>query len=206
MRYLLTHPYLNASLGCATTINFFNLIGSALLILYASRYLGLSAGVIGIAMGVGASGALLGAMFAGRLSGLIGVGPLIAIATVIFPASMAIVAFADGPAWLKAVELGAAEFVAGFAVMCFDIPLSALQASVTEDSMRSRVAGAFLSINFGVRPFGAIVGGLLGEWIGPRDALLVSSLGGVFAVLWLLRSPILKVRTIEQLQADGARI
>ena len=42
MRYLLKHPYLRRSLGCATTVNFFNLIGMALLVLFASRDLGLS--------------------------------------------------------------------------------------------------------------------------------------------------------------------
>jgi predicted MFS family arabinose efflux permease len=204
LRYVFSHPYLSASLGCATTVNFFNLMGSALLVLFASRYLGLSAGLIGIALGIGASGGLLGAVLATRLARAIGVGRLIATATVVFPASMAVVAFADGPMWVKAVELGVAEFVGAFSVMCFDIPLGALQASVTDDNLRSRVSGAFLSINFGVRPFGAIVGGLLGDWIGPRDTLLVSAVGGAVAVLWLLRSPILKVRTIEALQVERA--
>ncbi len=40
MRYLLRHPYLRVSLGCATTVNFFNMIGMALLVLFASRNLG----------------------------------------------------------------------------------------------------------------------------------------------------------------------
>jgi len=34
--------------------------------------------------------------------------------------------------------------------------------------MRIRVAGAFSTINYGIRPFGAIVGGLLGTLIGLR--------------------------------------
>ena len=38
MGYLLRHPCLQASPGCAATVNFFNLICSALLILYASRW------------------------------------------------------------------------------------------------------------------------------------------------------------------------
>ena len=54
MRYLLKHPYLRASLGCATTVNFFNLISIALLVLFASRNLALSAGTIGLAFGIGA--------------------------------------------------------------------------------------------------------------------------------------------------------
>jgi MFS family permease len=204
MRYLFANPYLAASLGCATTVNFFNLMGSALLILFASRYLELSAGVIGMALGVGATGGLLGAIFAGRLARAIGVGRLIAIAIVFFTAPMALIALAGGPAWLKAVELAVAEFVAAFAVMCFDVPLGALQASVIEDRLRSRVSGAFLSINYGVRPFGAIAGGLLGDWLGPRETLLLSSFGGLLAMLWLLRSPILKVRSIAELQREQA--
>lgn len=202
MRYLLTHPYLGSSLGCATTVNFFNFMGSALLILYASRYLELSAGVIGLALGIGATGGLLGAMLATPLARWLGVGRLIAIATVVFPAAMAGVAFASGPFWLRTVEFAAAEFVATFSVMCFDIPLGALQTSVTSESMRSRVSGAFITINYGVRPFGAVLGGVLGALIGPRETLLVSAVGGIFAVLWLLRSPILKVRSIEALQAE----
>ncbi len=199
MGYLLRHPYLRASLGCATTVNFFNLIGSALLILFASRNLGLSAGVIGIAFGIGASGGLLGALAAAPLTRLIGAGRLIALGAVVFPAAIAIAALASGPIWLRASALAAAEFVGAFAVMCFDVPLNALQAAVIHDQMRSRVAGAFSSINYGVRPLGAIVGGLLGTWLGVRETLLISSAGGLLAVLWLIRSPIIHVRALEGL-------
>jgi hypothetical protein len=202
MRYLLTHPYLRGSLASATTVNFFNFIGSALLVLYASRYLELSAGIIGIALGIGAVGGILGAMLATPFTRAIGVGRLVAISVVVFPAAIGIVAFASGPVWLRAVEFGIAEFVSSFSVMCLDIPLAALGASVTAEAMRSRMTGAFITINYGIRPFGAVLGGLLGSWIGPRDTLLVSATGGVFAVLWLLRSPILKVKTIEALQRE----
>jgi MFS family permease len=200
MGYLLRHPYLRASLGCATTVNFFNLIGSALLILYASRNLELSPGTIGLAFGIGASGGLLGAFAAAPLTRLIGAGRLIAIGAVVFPAAIAIAALASGPVLVRAGALGLAEFVAAFAVMCFDIPLNAVQAAVTHDTMRSRVSGAFSSINYGVRPLGAVVGGLLGTWIGVRETLLISSAGGLLAVLWLLRSPIIHVRGVEGLQ------
>ena len=97
MRYLLRHPYLRSSLGCAATINLFNFIGTALLVLFATRNLGLSPGVIGIAFGIGAAGGLLGATFAARIASRIGVGRLIAIAGVVFPLALGIVAFADGP-------------------------------------------------------------------------------------------------------------
>ncbi|HWD78627.1 MAG TPA: MFS transporter [Kribbella sp.] len=200
MRYVLKHPYLSRSLGAATTVNFFNLMAMALLVLFASRNLGLSAAVIGVAFGVGASGGLLGAVAATRLSRRFGAGPLIAFGAVVFPGSIAIAALAGGPTWLKAVALAAAEFVGAFAVMCFDVPLNSLQAAVIHDHMRSRVAGAFSSINYGIRPLGAVVGGLLGTWIGVRETLLVSAAGGLLSVLWLVGSPIIRTRELTGLE------
>jgi predicted MFS family arabinose efflux permease len=200
MKYLLKHPYLRASLGCATTVNFFNMIGMALIVLFASRNLGLSAGTIGVSFGIGASGGLVGALAVKPLSRRLGVGWLIALGSVVFPASLGILAFAGGPVWMRAATVAAAEFVGGFAVMCFDIPLNSLQASVTHDHMRSRVAGAFSSINYGVRPLGAVIGGLLGTWLGVRETLLISAAGGLLAVLWLLPSPIIRTRDLQGLE------
>ena len=94
---------------------------------------------------------------------------------------MALVVLAQGPVWVRAAALAAGEFVAAFAVMCFDVPLNSLQAAVIHDHMRSRVAGAFSSINYGVRPLGAVVGGFLGTWIGVRETLLVSAAGGLLS-------------------------
>ena len=200
MRYLLRHPYLRRSLACSTTVNFFNLISTALLVLFASRELELSAGTIGIAFGIGAAGGLLGAVAASPLSRIFGVGPLIAAGAVVFPGAIAIAAFADGPTWVKATALAAAEFVGAFAVMCFDIPNNSLQAAVTHDYMRSRVSGAYSTINYGVRPLGAVVGGLLGTWIGVRATLLVSAAGGLLAVLWLVGSPNIRTRELDGLE------
>jgi MFS family permease len=200
MRYVLKHPYIRRSLGCATTVNFFNLMSTALLVLFASRNLELSAGTIGLAFGIGASGGLLGAVTASPLSRRFGAGPVIAAGAIIFPGSIAIAALADGPTWAKAVLLAVAEFIGAFAVMCFDVPLNSLQAAVTHDHMRSRVAGAFSSINYGIRPLGAVVGGFLGTWIGVRETLLVSAAGGLLAVLWLVGSPIIRTRELTGLE------
>ncbi|MEU8226868.1 MFS transporter [Kribbella sp. NPDC048915] len=200
MRYVLKHPYLRPGLACATTVNFFNLISLALLVLFASRNLGLSAGVIGVALGIGASGGLLGAVSASPLSRRLGAGPVIAFGAVVFPGSVAIAALADGPTWVKAAALAVAEFVGAFAVMCFDVPLNSLEAAVVHEHMRSRVAGAFSTINYGIRPLGAVVGGFLGTWIGVRETLLVSAAGGLLSVLWLIGTPIIRARELTGLE------
>ncbi|MFF0746904.1 MFS transporter [Streptomyces sp. NPDC004111] len=202
LSYVVGHPVLRAALGCAATVNFFTFVaGSGLVVLFASRDLGLSAGVIGVALGVGASGALLGAVIAPRISRRIGVGRSILVGSVLFPAPIALAAAAGGPLWVRAGALAAANFLSGFGVMLFDVNLNSLQAAVIPDRMRSRVAGAFSTLNYGIRPLGAVVGGLLATQLGLRATLVVAAVGGSLSLLWLLASPIPRVRTLDQVRA-----
>lgn len=204
LAFVVRHPVLRASLGCAATVNFFTFVaGSGLLVLFASRSLGLSAGTIGLALGVGATGALLGAVCAPAISRRLGVGRSIVAGAVLFPAPIAIAAAADGPVWLRAGALAGAEFLSGFGVMLFDINLNSLQASVIPDGMRSRVAGAYSTINYGIRPVGAVAGGLLATLVGLRPTLLVAAVGGALSVLWLLPSPIPGIRSLDPDAAVG---
>ncbi|MCX5112929.1 MFS transporter [Streptomyces sp. NBC_00378] len=166
LAFVARHPVLRAGLGCAATVNFFTFVaGSGLFVLFADRSLGLSATVIGIAFGTGATGALLGAVLAPRISRCFGVG--------------------------RGIVIGS-----GFGVMLFDVNLNSLQAAVIPDGMRSRVAGAYSTINYGVRPVGAVVGGLLATLIGLRATLLVAAVGGSLSLLWLLPSPIPRIRSL----------
>jgi len=83
--------------------------------------------------------------------------------------------------------------------MLYDINLNAVQTAVTDDAVRSRVSGAYSSINYGIRPLGALVGGVCGEQIGVGPTLVVAAVGGALAVGWLLTSPIAQVRSVNDL-------
>ncbi|WP_248962938.1 MFS transporter [Sphaerisporangium perillae] len=205
LAFVVRHPVLRAGLGCAATVNFFTFVsGSGLTVLFASRVLGLSAATIGLAFGVGAFGALLGAVIAPKVSRRVGVGRSIAVGAVLFPAPIAIAAAADGPVWVRAGALAAAEFLSGIGVMLFDVNLNSLQTAVIPDGMRSRVAGAFSMINYGVRPVGAVVGGLLGTFLGLRTTLIVAAVGGALSLLWLLPSPIPRIHSLATLRPGDA--
>jgi MFS family permease len=203
MRLVLRHPYLRASLACATTMNFFSYVAAALVVLFASRQLGLSAGVIGLAFGVGAVGGVAGTVAATRLTRWIGVGKTIVLGAIVFAGSIAWIPLATGSEWERAGFLVVAEFFSGVGVMCFDIPLNALQTAVTPDAARSRVVGAFATVNYGVRPLGAVLGGVMGQYVGLAPTLFIAAAGGALAFLWLLPSPIASTRTIEELEPVG---
>ena len=92
-------------------------IANALLVLFASRELHLSAGATGIALGIGSLGAVAGAALAPRVSRLIGLGRTETLGTVVFPAPLAAMAFATGPAWAKVAVLAGAELVSSTGVV-----------------------------------------------------------------------------------------
>ena len=199
-RYLWAHPYMSASLRCCTSLNFFSFVASALVVLYASRGLGLSPGAIGLAFGVGAFGGLAGALLAPRVGRRIGVGPTIAVGAVLFSAPFALMPLASGPDWAEAAVLASVEALSAAGIMLFDVNLNALQTAVISDDMRSRVSGAFSTVNYGIRPLGAVAGGVAGDLIGVAPTLIVAAVGGSLSLLWLLRSPIIRTRTIEELE------
>jgi MFS family permease len=200
IRIIGRHPVLRASLGCTATVNFFTFIASALLILFASRELGLSAGGIGIALGIGALGAVAGAAVAPPISRLIGMGPTAVIGSALYPAPMAVAAFVHGGTWSKIGWLAALELLSSIGVMLMDVNLNALITHVTPDDARGRRAGAYTALNYGIRPAGALVGGALGTAIGLRPSLVVAGVGGALAAIWLLASPVRRIATL----ADAA--
>ena len=196
--YIARQPILRATLACASTVNFFTFVANTnLLILFATRALHLSSGAVGLALGLGASGALVGAVLAPKVVRAVGVGRGIAVGAVLFPAPVAIVAAAHGSVWLCAGALALAEFLGGMGVMMFDIPLNSLQTAVIHDDVRSRVSGAYATVNYGIRPLGALVGGALAGTIGVRPTLLIGAVGGAMSALWLLASPVLRIRSLD---------
>jgi predicted MFS family arabinose efflux permease len=90
--------------------------------------------------------------------------------------------------------LFASCFASGFGVMVLDISIAAISGVVIPDRLRSRVSGAYQAINYGTRPAGALLGGLLGTALGLRPALWIAVAGGVFGSILLLPSPLPRFR------------
>ena len=187
-------PIVRASLLAASVVNFFNFVFFALFVLYATRYLHVQPGVLGLVLGIGAVGGLLGAATTKRLTKRFGVGRIYAISFLIFAAPMALVPAAGGPHVLVLAILMVAEFIGGFGVMVLDITIGAIFSAVIPDEVRSRVTGAFQAVNYGTRPLGALLGGFLGTLVGPRTTLWVAAIGGMTSFLVLLPTPIPRFR------------
>jgi len=198
--YIRRSPIIRASLLATATINFFNFVFWALFFLYATKTLGVGAGLLGLVLGAASVGGVLGSIVTGRISRRIGVGPAFIAGSVLFPAPLVLVPLAGGAEWTILALLFAAEFLSGFGVMVLDITANSIKAALVPDRLRARVSGAYMVVNYGVRPLGALVGGALGTWIGLRPTLWVASLGAIAGVLWLLPSPVLRLRDLPEVE------
>jgi hypothetical protein len=108
-----------------------------------------------------------------------------------------LVPIASGPPALAMALLTTAEFLSGIGVMVLDVGLGALQAAVIPDQLRSRVWGAILFVNWGIRPIGALAAGLLAAAIGIHTTMWIAAIGGIAGVFWLLPSPMAQVRDVS---------
>jgi MFS family permease len=200
-RYLFSDALLRGSLLCTSTINFFNFFLAAIFVLFATRQLGLSAATIGIVLGVAAVGALVGAVVAPRVGRRIGIGRAVIVGAILFPVPMVLFPLAYGSHATVIAMLLAGEFLASIGVMIFDVNQNAVLALATKESLRTRVFGAYRFVNYGTRPVGALLGGILGGAIGLRETLWISVIGSSLGVLFLFFSPMPGVRE-EDLQGE----
>ncbi|MFC7305592.1 MFS transporter [Streptomyces monticola] len=200
MRWVLKDPSLRAMFGASATVQFFNFVFGTLFVLYATQELGLSPGLLGAILSGAAVGGLIGAIGSGAVVRRIGVGPAAAVGFAGFTLPLMLVPLADGPRPLVVATLFAAEFLSCCGVMLADISAGSLQLALVPAALRSRVLGAYRMLTHGFRPLGALAAGALGTAIGLRPSLWIGTVGAVLSLLWLIGSPVIRMRTLPVIE------
>jgi MFS family permease len=198
LRFIRDSEIVRASLLATATVNFFNFVFFALFVLYVTRELDIPPGTLGLILGAGAIGGVIGSIVTGPIGRRIGIGPTFVIGCIGFPLPLVLVPLAEGPRWLIVALLFLAEFGSGIGVMLIDISAGAMFAAIIPPRLRARVSGAYSTVNYGVRPLGSLVGGALGTAIGLRPTLWIATVGALLGVLWLLPSPIPRLRDLPE--------
>ncbi len=199
LRFILADPYMRPTFLGAATLNLFDFAFQALFILYATSYLHVIPGVLGLVLGTGAVGGVAGALVAARIGRWIGLGRAIVLGLFLFPAPLILVPLAGGvPYDLALLALFSAEFITGLGVMILDVNAGALIMARTPDRIRASSGGASRFINYGIRPIGALLGGALGGIIGVRETLFVASFGALLGLAWAVGSPLPGLRDLPE--------
>jgi MFS family permease len=198
-RFIWRSPVIRALLCATATINVFSFAAAAIFILYATRQLGVGPAQLGLVLGIGAIGAVIGAILTSRISRRLGVGGAFTLGCILFPAPAILLPVAAGlskPVILALLSAG--EFGSGVGVVVLDITIGAILTAAVPETLRARVSGAYSTINYGLRPVGALAGGALGSTIGLRSTLWIATTAACAGVLWLLPSPIPRMRTLPE--------
>ena len=193
---LLGHRSLRALAGVAGTYNLFSQWIAVLFLLFAVEELGLSAGLIGLVLSAGAGGALLGAVLAGRVERRIGLGPAIVWAVVIECAALLPIGLVAGATPFVLLVLVAAHVVNGCFVTMSSVHALAYRQAVTPERLLGRITAGYRFISYGSIPLGALLGGLAGQWLGPRGGLVLGTVGLLSAAFFVLLSPLRSVRAL----------
>jgi MFS family permease len=202
LRYIAGSAIMRSSLLATATINFFNFVFWALFVLYATRELGVSPGTLGLVLGAGAVGGLVGSAVTTPITRRIGIGPTFVLGCVVFPAPLLLVPLAGGSEAVVLALLFLAEFGSGIGVMMLDISAGSIKAALIPHRLRSRVSGAYTFANYGVRVAGSLLGGALGSTIGLRPTLWIATTGALVGVLFLIPSPVPRLRELPEPDED----
>jgi MFS family permease len=204
LRYVFTHRYQRGIVGAVALSNFFGNVFFSILLVYAVRELGLSAGTIGVVLAVGNLGTLAAALTARRISDRFGVGRTIVLAASLFAPGTLLIALAPKDLAIPLITLG--MLIIGFGVILFNVTAISLIQAITPDRILGRANASRRFVVWGVIPFGGLIGGALGSSIGLRETMVIGALGGLVSILPILFSPIRSVGRMSELEDQSSPI
>jgi MFS family permease len=175
----------------------------AVLILFATRELGLSAGAIGLTYAFGGLGCVLASASAQKLSARFGVGPVIVHGLALTALGWQAFGLVSGPVWVATLALGAAMVVFDFGAILYGITYLALRQAITPDRLLGRMTATMRFLTVAAAPLGSLAGGALATEIGLRATLLTIGVLGIAlvacAVMW---SPVRRHREMPAVASD----
>ena len=185
------------------TYSFFAAIFTTVQTLFMVRDLRLEPAVIGIIVASNGVGAVLGGLASRPLARRFGVGPAILGGS----AALAITHFAlplsTGPWSIIVPLLIAATVLSGFGQLVCAVNHQSLTQHLAPDYALGRVVASRQFMILAAVPFGALLGGALGEAIGLRATLWIGAVGTCTGMFILLASPIRTLRELPALAPDG---
>jgi MFS family permease len=181
---------------CGTVHNIFsNGMLVALYVLFATRELGVTPAQLGIVFAAAGPGAILGSLLATSLPRAVGLGPAIGamqVFTGVARLAMPVAALAAAVPPFLVLALG--ELVLAVARTIFNVNQLSLRQAITPDHQQGRMNASIRFVMWAVVPFGALLGGWLGDRIGLMPTIWIGVAGTFLASLWIFLTPVRSLR------------
>jgi MFS family permease len=196
LRFVLGNRLLRSIAMCTGTYNLFSAIGFAMLIVLLADVLKISAGMIGLVLSAGSIGGLVGAFTAMRVATWLGQGPTIWMSCA-FTAPFGLLTALAQPGWLLVLTaLGFAVSMWGGVV--YNVAQVSFRQGLTPERLLGRMNATMRFLVWGTMPIGGLLGGVLGQNLGVREAVWIGMGGCCLAFLPVFFSPLRSMRELPR--------
>jgi MFS family permease len=195
LRYLVTDARWRAMAMFIAVFNLGTGITGPLILVFAVRRLGLSAGQLGLVLSLGNVGWLVGALVARRVATVLRLGPALFLAALLGGLPFFVIPLATPHVAIPL--LIAAEAITALSLVVFNINGISLYQTHVPPRMLGRMNASRRWIVWGIIPLGNVLGGALASAIGLRTTLFVGAAISTVAAAALLAKPILSLATVN---------
>ncbi len=173
----------------------------AIVVLFAVRELGFSAGHVGALFMLAGVGSLAAAGVVKPLNASLGFGRTMLLGLAGTGVAWVAIGLAARSPWTGPTIFGLGLLLLDFAAMLFFVNYLTLRQAVTPDRLLGRVTATMICLTVATAPFGGVAGGWIAEHAGLRAAILLAGLGAIaLALLVAWASPLVKMRHLPQPQ------
>ncbi len=203
LRFVFGNRSLRAIIGTTGTANLFDGVGLAVMVLFLSRELGLSDGVIGLLLSSAGAGGVLGALTANRWNARFGQIRVIWLSMLVTQPFGLLLPFTEAD-W-RLVFVVVADLVLAYGAIVYNIAQVSYRQAICPDHLLGRMNASIRFVVWGAMPLGGLLGGLLGSQIGILATLWVAVTGRTLSVLWVYFSPLRRERDFVTTAGDAVR-
>ena len=183
--------------------HFFGSFYAALYSLYLLQDLALTPLLLGIVISAGGVGSVVGATVAGRVVRRSGIGPTILAMGIASSVIGVLTPLASGPLFVATLMVFLPQLIGDGMQTIEWIGRDTVVQTAVPDRVLGRVNATLDVLSHGAAPFGALVAAAIAEAYGVRAAIWVAWLGMAAAVLFIVFSPLPRLRSVADIaQAD----
>jgi MFS family permease len=173
-------------------LDFFDAFSLSVIVIYVIRTVGLSPGLMGVAFSLSAVGFVVGSLVAPRFERRFGVVGAILWGLALIGASPYTMVAANRalPDWLNVLFFAMPGLIGGFGGVIQHAGYQAIRQSITPERLLGRVYASASLLGRVLWLVGALAGGVIGETVGLRPAVVILAIGYAIPFVYALSSPI----------------
>ncbi|MEU8549153.1 MFS transporter [Streptomyces roseoverticillatus] len=194
LRLVARDPWLRTLTLFGATSNLALMGFQSILVVFLVRTVGLAPGTVGAVVAAAGSGGIAGAFVARRVAARSGTARAMLLFELVVPACALLIPLTTGGAGVLLYVAGG--FCVSAGVVAGNVIKASFQQRYCPPGLLGRLTATTAFLNYGTIPLGALLGGALGDSLGIRAAMWITTAGVPLAALILLFSPVRRTRDL----------